>query len=620
MKKGLLTAFIVCCFFGFAQQKQFEIHWDGTKIMSTSSTQLEVPNFDKEHFSFSEDKGLIFYAQWPISVLVNERSLNLSNISYSAISSAELKDLPLHLVTSGPNAKLMNAIDRDRKSAYLELSPIIKENGVFKKITSFSITYSNRSQTASNNFARNGEELTNSVLNSGSWHKFYVDKSGVFKLTKGFLNQIGVNTNVDPRTIKIFGNGGAMLPLINEDFYPLDLTENAVKFVGEQDGVFNDNDFMLFYAEGPREYSEESNTNINLYTDRSYYYVQVSGGFGKRIPNMNQPSAPANLQINTFRDYKYYEVDEFNIAKLGRRWFGDRFDVENQRTYTFSFPNLVTTETARIRVLAGAINEGTTTANMTVNLNGEVVNTMSFPASGANSNNIGSSSQYSNNVLLTSPEVVVTLTYDNAGNPSSIGYLDFISVEATRDLRFEGTQFRFKNDDVITADGVVEYTLTNASNVQEVWDISDKYNVTTAVNQDQSASFNFKAFAGSAKKYLAVTSVNYFEPLRDGNTSVSNQNIKGTIFQNSQGEFEDIDYLIITPTILRSSAERLAQINRDQNQLNVKVVSLDNIYTEFSSGNQDIAAIRNLVKYVYDNASSPENRVEVPLSLWRYVL
>lgn len=57
-------------------------------------------------------------------------------------------------------------------------------------------------------------------------------------------------------------------------------------------------------------------------------------------------------------------------------------------------------------------------------------------------------------------------------------------------------------------------------------------------------------------------------------------------------------------------AERLAQINRDQYGLNVKVLGLSAIYNEFSSGNQDVAAIRNMIKYVYDNASVPENRVK----------
>jgi hypothetical protein len=59
-----------------------------------------------------------------------------------------------------------------------------------------------------------------------------------------------------------------------------------------------------------------------------------------------------------------------------------------------------------------------------------------------------------------------------------------------------------------------------------------------------------------------------------------------------------------------SQAERLADINRTQNNLNVKVYSLESIYQEFSSGMQDIAGIRNFVKYVYDNASEPTKKLK----------
>jgi len=608
MKKPLLIVLILCGALVVAQQKKIEISWQGHKVLETESTKMEIPSFDAEHFSFSEITGLKYVAQWKVPSNINSASLSFSNLSYSAISENELKDLPINTISTGLNATLRNAIDRDEHSAFLELSPIIKENGGFKKLNSFVINYSYGG--TSSLYARNNEDIEDSVLRTGSWHKFYVDKSGVFKLTKSFLNQIGVNTNVDPRTIRIFGNGGAMLPLVNQVPYPIDLTENAIRIVGESDGEFDNNDYILFYAEGPREYNTESDTNINLYTNRSYYYVNVGSGLGKRVASINQPNASANLMVDTFQDYQFYETDEYNIGNLGRRWFGDRFDVENQREYTFNFPNLVTTQPARVRVLTAAVNEGNTNTAMSVVLNGALVSTMNFSPLNPQSSLLGSEGAYNSTVDLNTSEVTFNLSYDNAGNPTSVGYLDFISIEATRQLRFEGSQFRFYNNQVALTNGVVQYTLSNASNVQEVWDISDKYNVATAVNTDQAAEFSFKELAGSQKKYVTVTSLNYFEPLRDGNTSVANQNLKGTIFNNSAGEFEDIDYLIVTPKVLASQAERLAQINRDRNNLNVKVVSLDKIYTEFSSGNQDIAGIRNFVKYIYQNASSPANRIK----------
>jgi hypothetical protein len=205
---------------------------------------------------------------------------------------------------------------------------------------------------------------------------------------------------------------------------------------------------------------------------------------------------------------------------------------------------------------------------------------------------------------------VVKLIYDNNGNPTNQGYLDYISIEATRGLIFDGFQFVFKNDEVILNPGIVQYTITNATNVNAIWDITDKYNVKSVVNTDQNTNFSFKDVAGSAKTYTTVIASDYFQPARDASSNVTNQNIKGTVFLNAQGEFQDIDYIIIANNNYVSQAERLAQINRDQYNLNVKVLTLNEIYQEFSSGKQDVAAIRNLVQYVYDNASEPSKRLK----------
>ena len=606
MRIKLLLLFVIISFFGFAQEKRFEIQWDGTIILETTSSVTVLPSFDKNHFSYDTTNGIKFFAEWVPENTINKSSVILKDISYANLSAEELKSVPVETIPDTPQFHFENTTARNKTHAYLELSPIIKDHGTYKKITSFSISYST-AQNRSINRINDTQNVFSSVLSSGSWYRFYVDKSGVFKLTKSFLNSLGVNTNsIDPRTIKIYGNGGAMLPVLNSEPYPYDLTENAIKFVGEEDGEFHANDHILFYAEGPLGYNEESNTNINVFTDKSYYYVNVSAGAGKRVQNMAQPAQAATYKVNTFQDYQFHEVDDVNIVRVGRRWFGERFDIENQREFKFSFPNLITTEPARVKVYAASTSEVQTA--MEVKVNADVV--ANFRFSGIDSPVLADGKFFNNNVLLNSPEVVVKLTYDNSGNPTSHGYLDYISIEATRGLAFEGKQFSFKNNKVSNTPGIVEYSLAQAATVSEIWDITDKYDVSSFPNSDANSQLTFKAVSGMAKTYVAVTPSDYYEPLRDRKTNVSNQDIKGTIFKDEQGQFKDIDYIIISPNNLVSQAERLAQINREQNNLNVKVVTLDEIYTEFSSGNQDVGAIRNLVRYVYHNASSPDKRLK----------
>ena len=73
---------------------------------------------------------------------------------------------------------------------------------------------------------------------------------------------------------------------------------------------------------------------------------------------------------------------------------------------------------------------------------------------------------------------------------------------------------------------------------------------------------------------------------------------------------KDIDYLIVTPSSLLQAATKLADHRYQVDGINIKVITLNQIYEEFSSGKQDIVAIRNFVKYIYDNASSEDNRIK----------
>jgi len=409
---------------------------------------------------------------------------------------------------------------------------------------------------------------------------------------------------VDPKKIKIYGNGGRMIPLKNSDYYPADLTENAIEVVGESDGVFNDGDYALFYAEGVDVWNDESQTSNNLYDSKSYYYVNVQGADGKRVSNFQQPTGTNNTLITTFDDYQYHEVDKVNIGQLGRRWFGEGFNVINEQDFDFTIPNVLTTTPISLTVYAGAASLANT--SFQVKANNQVAGTISLSAtSGAVVADLSSLKT----TIAASENIKITLNYDNKGVPDSKAYLDYIFLKSKRNLKGYGKQFKFQYDLASSQTGIGQYQIDNAMSIQQVWDITDIFNVTKVDNNSQT-TFTFNANLGETRKYIAVDSNDYYTPLKDSQTNVVNQNLKGTIFNNNQGQFQDIDYLIVTPSFLGPQAEKLANFHRSYSQLNVKVVYLENIYQEFSSGKQDIGAIRNFVKYVYNNASSPDKKVK----------
>ncbi|MGB5420459.1 type IX secretion system sortase PorU [Algibacter sp.] len=611
MKKKILFLLLMISTSAFTQQKQYNIVWGDSQKLSGDSFSIEVPTFNKELFNYDLDKGLQLNDQWESKISVNESSATLSNVVYKSISKAELKDLDVNTIPKELNFSLKNSTSRNKKYVTFQITPIIRdENGSFKKITSFNLNYKNGlNVNRTGVFAKNNSSkiISNSVLNSGEWFRFYIDTTGVFKLTKSFLQGLGVNVNsVDPRTIKLYGHGGSMIPYSNAIAYPYDVPENAIKFTGEADGVFDDSDYILFYGQGPKGYNEESRTHINCYTDKTYYYINVSSGNGKRIQPLNQPTGTIDMIVDTYDNYQYYEKDSYNLVSLGRRWFGDKFDVDNTRDYDFDFKDLVTSEPIKLSVLIATASSSN--SQMNVSVNGADVTNMSV--SGVSSPNLANGASYLGNLNVNSSTVKVKLDFNNLGNPSVIGYLDFIAVEGKCSLKFNGNQFLFKNNAVTSASGIAQYNLSNATNLDEIWEISDLYNVTAYENSDKNATVSFTSLLGVQKSFVAFSSSDYFSPKIDSNKSINNQNIKGTIFQNNVGVFQDIDYIIIAPNNMVNQAERLAQINRNQYSLNVKVLGLDEIYNEFSSGNQDIGAIRNMVKYVYDNASTPENRIK----------
>lgn len=596
MKKILPLLLLLVSYCSFAQLKgDVVIEWTDKQDFVIGEESISIPQFTPRNFEFNSwKKEILFKLQLPQTAAIDENSLQITNIVYEAISAAQLGGLSTTVIPTQPNAKIINQQAREKLSALLSLSPIIKDGAGFKKIKSF--TYSFNSSTSRVNLPNNVSAITNSVLANGEWFRFYVVKSGAYLINKVFLQQLGINVNgLDPRKIKIYGNGGRMLPLKNSVFYPDDLTENAIQVSGESDGVFNDNDFVVFYAEGVDNWNEESETINNLYADKSYYYINVQGAEGKRIQPMLQPSSPGTA-VTTFDDYRYHDIDLVNIVRLGRRWFGEDFSINNTQDFTFNIPNIVTSVPINLKVYTAAASP--TSTSFKVDANGQLAGNMTMSGT---SLTVEASPSELTTTFPASENVTIKLTYNNNGVPSSKGYLNYIFLKSKRNLKGYGKQFPFQYDLSASTIGTGDYQISNAIAINQVWDITDIWNVSTAVNNNQS-NFSFKADFGTLRKYLAVDFSDLYFPSLEAQPRVFNQNLKGKIFLNSQGQLQDVDYLIITPTLFVPQAEKLANFHRNYSGLIVKVVTLESIYPEFSSGKQDIGAIRNFIKYVYFNA------------------
>ncbi len=607
MKQYLNIFFAFISFVSLAQESNnVTIEWKDSPYQLNELYKYNIPYFNSPSFVFNDAKKAISFSKViKISSPIDEKSFKVSNVIYEVISLDKLGELNLASIPKEFKYSIDNSSARGQVTGLFIFSPIIKEGNVYKRVKSLNYSYTYSGSNGLSN--RNINTISNSVLKNGQWRKFYVEKSGVYKISKSFLTDIGVDVNADPRTIKIFGNGGRMLPLLNSTAYPMDLAENAIQFIGESDGVFNDSDYVLFYAEGLDNWSDDSQTHLNLYADRSYYYVTWSGGNGKRITPLSESANAPDKTYTVFDDYRYHEIDRVNIVRLGRKWFGEQFNFENQQTFSFAFPNIVTTSPVSVKVSVAGI--AAVPTFFKIKANSQDLGNLNLAAVLSNASEKATGNTLMSSTNVTSPNITISLEYNNGGVPSANGYLDYIALEAKSNLKGFGKQFRFKVDEVATEIGTCEYQISDATNIVQVWDITDIYNVTNKENNGQ-AQFALKAFMGEKRNYIVIDKSDFYSPIKDSNNIVINQDLKGTIFLNNQGVFQDVDYIIVTPESLKSQADRLANFHINHSGLNVKVVTLEKLYLEFSSGKQDIGAIRNFVKYVYDNASAPDKKIK----------
>ena len=442
-------------------------------------------------------------------------------------------------------------------------------------------------------------QTSNSVLQTGNWYKFSVDTTGVFKIDIAMLQEMGINTsNLNPRNIKIYGNGGALLPQKNSDFRYDDLVENSIFVSGENDGVFNADDYLLFYAKGPHDWVlnpslETAAHRQNIYSDKAYYFLTVSASSGKRINTAADITSVANKTITRFDDFLFYEKEERNLFAIGTQWFGEDFSVNDSQNFKFDFKNLDTSSPIQVKVRGSAISALNSTMSVVVNTQNAF--SIIYPRVTSGSLTLGYPNHNAADVAVNSSNIDITINYNNNGNPGAKAYLDYIEVKGKKQLIADGKQFSFRSFEAYKSTGVVAYQIKNNSNINVVWDVSDFVNPKEIKNLSSGADFVFNSNGGVLNEYIVLNDGDYYTPEIADNSLINNQNLHA---------IKDVNYVVITNEELSEQAQRLADYHQNNSGLTSKVVLLSQIYNEFGSGSPDITAVRDFIKHVYSTNSN----------------
>ena len=570
----------------FSQKYSVIIKWDINKTLTKDDTRISFFNFK----NVIQDTYFIPYYsnQINVSSVYNEAfdfNLKPDNIKFIALAENEI---PISVQKEKiPNDfKFESNLFLARGIPYLNYKiAAIRKNiktGNFEKLISFDLTiqkhYSKNSPKNKHIYA------SNSILNSGTWKKIKISTSGVYKLTFAELESMGVS---NPRNVRIFGNATGWLPMIAGDDRPDDLVENDI--------LVQDNS-VIFYAQGPDRWDYNDVKHVfepksHYYSDFAYYYISsdVNTSYNNSIKVENQSSQAETHNVNTFNSYAVHEDDIYNIAETGRVWYGEAFEITNNRDFNLSFPNLVSNSNARVCVYAASTSGS---SYFKVSANGASQN-ITFSSPGHYDFANRSNTEF-NFTIGSSNSIKVNIDFISS-SPSARSWLDYLYVNAISSLTFSGGQMSFRNISSLGVGNITKYNLANA-NGTVVWDITDKTKPKKVNTSSQGSIKTFKLESSDLKEFIAFDGSNYLKP----NTS----EVEDVVNQNLHATSGNTDMIIVSYPEFLPQANELKELHETMDNMHVKVVTTQQVYNEFSCGAPDFSAIRDYAKMVYDRASN----------------
>jgi hypothetical protein len=606
MNRFILKSFItfhilfLCCFFVNAQDMKIEFIWGDpvTIFQEDSKKAMWFQNADYRDFP-----------ELPIYILdlgITDRFLNveveISEPEFIVLTQEEKSILiqsgylPFNTIQPYVNHKFI----RKTKHTEVHLLPfrINEATGEYEKLLScqMNIDFSFSSYDA--NALHTKQQKTNvSVLAEGNFYRLSVSQPGIYRITAQNLAEMGINVSaVNPQHIRIFGNGGRMLPELNSESRIDDLFENAVYMHGEEDGSFDAGDYVLFYAPGPHSWSyndvsKEYEFSVNRYNDKSYYYITVDKGPGKRIQKVDYMNETPVLTAHVFLDRSVYENETYNLIKSGKEWYGDVFDFTLSQNFSFTFPNIVADSCIKIRISMIARASGATSASVNVGSSSTVIGFTG--TTGYNSDYAKPGSGF----LCVNPtsNMNVGITFNKNNLNDAKAWLNKMTVNAWRNLTMSGNQMHFQHPGINEAGNYVRYNIQTALPAS-IWDITNPLEPKSVQANYSGTQLTSIAEGDRGREFIVYNGLSYFTPLFEG--VVANQNLHG---------LAQTDYVIVAHSLFFEQASKLGQFHQQGHGLSYTVVTPLQIYNEFSSGSQDPTAIRDFVKMFYDRATNSDD-------------
>lgn len=593
------------------------------EIISSNSTEFHCKvkiNFDNLDWFINSDSLVTYYKTIQIGIPYNSKPRITVAQGGSLLPVKTQRRLSLQ---SYPLVKLSQPLTvRGRQLVNLQIFPVVSENyyqnveikvvfdggekvsgvpfpdPVFGRIFKSTLanykqfkTWSYPQRTASKSTATKAGPFEG----TSPWYKIDVNITGLYKITGAQLEAAGLSLdNLNSNDIHLYNGGGLPLEVLNEKPRPV-FTELSILVEDGGDGIFNHDDYILFYGESQNRWVYPVGGVIkyinNPYTDRNVYWLNISNNHsGLRMGNIN--ATPSGMEDTTITTYKrYIHVEQDNMLRLFND--GEIFDYytwywsdKPQMTFFVSTPGIIASDTADIKLVGktldttGSLDDVGYMDLFINNVKGLEKNCNQFGCTYRSASLIDGANQ---------------IRLDLWTNGNVAPYFDYMNLWYDA----ENLPLNDKLDLTIGGySGLAKMEVINNFKASPmILDISTPLNptlLTGTIENSNAITFQSNLTASRYNRFYLCLESNALSP-------ISIQSVSPT---NLYTTFEQADLIVVTSAAFTPALQDYVDYRSSQGY-RIKVVNVDDIMDNFSFGLYDPTAIRDFLKFAYENYPSP---------------
>ena len=422
--------------------------------------------------------------------------------------------------------------------------------------------------------------------------KIFVNEPGLYRLTYPDLAAAGLPVDtLDPRSLQMFEAG----------------REIAILVQGEEDGVFDPGDSILFFG-------QDVDTR---YTDTNIYWLTYGHAPGRRM--MARSGIADGIPLPAYQAQARYEENQIYISTLPLaeghdHWYGPAiqaagFDRPGSRTVVLTLDGVASAGAARLDALFAGNVAGV--HHLQLYVNDELVYEGTWSGRELHPIRV----DIPQGLLRDGPnEVRAVLVNDTEGQFFDMVYLDWVAIRYARRFVARNGMLLFQVEqpgrwqfDIsgLGDEPVWLFDVTDPAHVQRLSDAAPALPYTlylpamhggAGVSQQQAQAqvVRFGDEVTSSRRYLVVAASAVRSPVQ----------ILADTPSQLQSPSQGADYILITHRDFWDAAQRLANYRAGQG-MRVAVVDVQDIYDEFNGGLMAAEAIRDFLAYAYAHWPEP---------------